>query len=66
MSDDKPTPDNPWPWAPPDTGPDIPVSRAPFCYCVVCKQGGPCENFTQHEGRYVHEVVCRAKLTGRR
>jgi hypothetical protein len=32
----------------------------------VCKKGGPCENFTQHEGRYVHEVVCRAKLTGRR
>lgn len=61
--DDDETPDNPWPWAPPDTAPaESPVRAAGFCVCAWCRQAGVCADFTRHEGRFVHTGECHDNL----
>jgi hypothetical protein len=63
MDDDKP--DNPWPWAPPDTTPEYVIPSAAWSVCFECKSAIVAGDGMVWEGRNLH-VQCHLNRQNRR
>ena len=57
MDDEQDTPDNPWPWAPPNTGLDNEVPRGLTSVCCECRAPilDP-DELVHHDGRALHRA----------